>query len=325
MILKKYLAGATCIFLTSLSISGNAIAASWPEAPIRIVVPYSAGGSTDNVSRKLSEQLTKRLGTPVIVENKTGAMGMIGSGEVARSKPDGYTLLANDVGLIMAPHVRKSVPYDVHKDLEPIGAFVFSPFLVAVNADSRFQSLQELVDAAKAEPEAVTYGSGGVGTSPHLITEYFANKIDAKLFHVPYRGAGEVVLALLSGTIDMQMGTTASLMSNLKAGKLRGLAITGEQRQESLPDIPTFKEAGMEDFGVYHWIGLWAPAQTPPEAIKRIQVAIEDAMKDPSMIEFARTIAAEPRFVMGAELTKMLEKEDNTWGEVVGNISLEKQ
>ncbi|MBO9352680.1 tripartite tricarboxylate transporter substrate binding protein [Bordetella petrii] len=321
-----YLSGAAAALLAAVFTTGAAAAApDWPNAPIRIVVPYSAGGSTDNVSRKLAQELAERLKTTVFVENKIGAMGMIGSGEVARAKADGYTLLANDVGLIMLPHVRRSVPYDAHKDLKPIGAFVFSPFLVAVNADSPYRTLQDLVAKAKSKPDAVTYGSGGVGTSPHLVTELFANKIDAQLYHIPYKGAGEAVLALMSGTIDMQMGTTASLMSQLKSGKLRGLAISGEHRQESLPDVPTFAEAGMKDFGVFHWIGLWAPAQTPPEAIQRLQAALEDAMKDPDMQAFSRGIAAEPKLVVGAELQELIAKEDRTWEDTVARIGLEKQ
>jgi tripartite-type tricarboxylate transporter receptor subunit TctC len=294
----------------------------WPQRPVRIIVPYSPGASTDNVSRRVAQELSARLGQTVLVENKTGAMGTIGVAEVARARPDGYTLLGIDTGYVMLPHLVRSLPYDASRDLVPIAAYVFSPLGVVVNASSPYRSLQDLVARARSEPGRITFGSGGVGTFPQLATEDLASRTGVTLLHVPFRGAAEAVQALLSNTIEMQIASPATVMGNLSAGRLRMLAIGGDRRLALLPDVPTFAEAGVEGFVLRNWIGLWAPRGTPPGVVERLQSEILAAMRTPEMKAYAESIAAEPRVVVGDEFVRLLRDESARWKAVIDRIGL---
>jgi len=254
-----------------VAVGAHSVAAQdvWPQRPVRIVVPYSPGASTDNISRRMAQELTARFGQTVLVENKTGAMGTIGIAEVARARPDGHTLLGIDTGFVMLPHLVRSLPYDP-RDLVPIGAFVFSPLGVVVQASSPDRSLQDLIARARANPGRITFGSGGIGTFPQLSTEDFAARTGITLLHAPFRGAAEAVQALLAGTIEMQMASPTTVMGGLAAGRLRMLAVSGEQRLALLPEVPTFAEAGLPGFEAYTWTVLITPRGTPPEVVERL-------------------------------------------------------
>ncbi len=297
----------------------------WPQRPIKVIVPYAPGGSADNISRRMAQELAKRFGQTFFVENKTGAMGTIGMMEGARAKGDGYTLVANDIGFVMLPHLKKSLPYDPWKDLIPIGAFVFSPVGLAVNSSSPYKTLQQLIDKAKSEPGNVSFGSGGFGTSPHLASEDFAIKAGIKLFHVPFKGGGEALLALLSNTIDLQMSVLSTFKGPVEGGRLRMLAISGDHRQKILPDVPTFAEAGLKDYDLFNWIGLWAPKGTPPEVVARLRKAVFDVMQQPDMKTYAESVASEPKVVVGDDFLKMLKKSDVMWKGVIDKIGLKPQ
>jgi tripartite-type tricarboxylate transporter receptor subunit TctC len=294
----------------------------WPQRPVRIVVPYSLGVSTDNVSRRIAQELSARLGQAVLVENKTGAMGTIGVAEVARARPDGHTLLGIDTGYVMLPHLVRSLPYDAARDLVPIAAYVFSPLGVVVNASSPYRTLRDLIERARSEPGRITFGSGGVGTFPQLATEDLASRTGVALLHVPFRGAAEAVQALLAGTIEMQIASPATVMGNLGAGRLRMLAIGGDRRLALLPDVPTFAEAGVDGFDLRNWIGLWAPRGTPPEVVERLRSEILAAMQTPGMRAYAEGIAAEPRVVVGDEFVRLLHDESARWKAVIDRIGL---
>jgi tripartite-type tricarboxylate transporter receptor subunit TctC len=293
----------------------------WPQKPVRIVVPYATGGSIDNGSRRLALELGKRLGQNVYVENKTGAMSTIGMAEGANAKPDGYTFVTNDPAFVILPYLRKQLPYDPN-ELVPVGAFIFSPLGVAVNAKSPYKTLQDLVDKAKAEPDKVTFGSGGYGTLPHMGTEEFAIKAGVKLLHVPFKGGGEVVLALMSGTIDMQLSVLSTFKGALANGQVRMLAISGNQRQQALPEVPTFAEAGVKNLTLNHWVGIWAPKGTPQQIVERMQKSILEVMQTPEMKAYAEGVAGEPRAVVGDEFRKLLRSEDAVWKTVVERSGL---
>jgi len=307
------------------SFGTQAAHAAWPDRPVRIIVPFAPGGTSDTVTRRMAQELGKQLGQTFVVENKAGAMGTIGMADAARSRPDGYTLVANDTGIVMLPHLRKSLPYDTKKDFTPVGAYVFSPFGLVVNASSDTKTLPDLIDKAKANPGKITYGSGGVGTSPHLAAEAFANATGTQLMHVPFKGAGEAIMAVAGKTIDMQLVTPSTAIGNLKSGRLKMLAVTGDQRLASLPDVPTFAEAGVKDFAVWNWIGLWAPAGTPRPVVDKLSHAIQGAMQTEDMKKFAVDMSAQPQAVVGDEFVNLLDTTDRQWKAVIDKAGLKPQ
>ena len=295
----------------------------WPGRPVRVVVPYSPGASTDHVSRRMAQELASRFGQPFIVENKTGAMGTIGMAEVARAQPDGYTFLGMDSGFTILPHL---VPtsFDVARDFMPVGAYVFSPLGLVVNATSPFGTLSDLVERARSAPGKITFGSGGVGTFPQLATEDLASRLGITLMHVPFRGAADAVQALVSGTIDIQIASPATVMGNLgPGGRLRMLAIGSDHRLDRLPDVPTFAEAGVNGFTLRNWIGLFAPRGTSQNVIDGLAREIIRAMNTPEMKSYSESIAAEPRVAVGEDLAALLKAENDRWRAVIQGIGLQ--
>jgi len=298
---------------------------AWPQRPIKIVVPYAAGASSDLVTRRIARGLSERLGQSVVVENKIGARGQIAMVSVVREKPDGYTFAANDTGYVMLPHLVKEMPYDPAKDLVPVAGYVFSPFGILVHADSPYKTLQDLIRAGRASPGKLTYGSGGEGTTPHLTSEAFAHQAGFTVLHVPYKGAADAVMALMGGQIDFQFATPTTAAANVKAGRLRMLAISGETRSKLLPDVPTFAEAGMKDFSVTNWIGLWAPRGTPQPILERLAREISAIMVTADMKTFAEDSGAAPNFAVGEDFVRLVKEEDARWKSVIEKIGIEKK
>jgi tripartite-type tricarboxylate transporter receptor subunit TctC len=302
-----------------------ALAQSYPAKPVRIIVPYAPGGAVDVVTRKMAQKLTEQTGQSFFVENRAGGTGTIGAQQAAKSEPDGYTLVANDTTYSLLPHIFKKLPFDHEHDLVPVSAFVFAPMGLAVNATSRFKSLRDLLAEAKAKPSTVTYGSGGAGTTPHFASEALGIASGVKLMHVPFKGAAEATQAVLSNTIDMQIASTTGLMGNVKGGKMRLLAVSGDKRLAALPDVPTFREAGVPWNGVVNWTGLWAPKGTPPAVLARLQKEIATAMATPDMKAFAEGMGADPREVGGDAFARMLKDSTDAWGKVAANTAFERQ
>jgi tripartite-type tricarboxylate transporter receptor subunit TctC len=298
---------------------------AWPAKPVKIVVPYPPGGSVDVVTRKMAAKLQEQTGQTFYVENKAGATGTIGLAQVVQSPADGYTLAANDTTYALLPHIFKKLPFAYATDLQPVGAFVFAPMSVVVKADSKFKTLGELLTAAKAEPGKVTYGTGGAGTTPHFVSEALGIATGAKFMHVPFKGAGEATLGMLAGTVDFQVASTPGVMGQVKGGKARILAVSGSRRLASLPEVPTFAEAGVKNFGMINFTGLWAPKGTPKDVIDRLQKEIATAMASADMKAFAEGIASEPGYWDAAAFTKDLAERTTTWGKIAANTAFERQ
>ncbi|MCU0926871.1 MAG: tripartite tricarboxylate transporter substrate binding protein [Hydrogenophaga sp.] len=315
----------TALTAALLAAASLAQAQTWPAKPVKIVVPYAPGGSVDVVTRKMAAKLQEQTGQTFFVENKAGATGTIGISQVVQSPADGYTLVANDTTYALLPHIFKKLPFDHAQDLVPVGAFVFAPMGVVVKADSRFKTLGDLIAEARKETNKVTYGTGGPGTTPHFVSEALGIAAGVNFLHIPYKGAGEATMAMLSGTIDYQVASTPGVMGNVKGGKARLLAVSGSKRLAVLPDVPTFAEAGIKNFGLINFTGLWAPKGTPQAVVDRLQKEIATAMASADMKAFAEGIASEPGHWDAATFGKDLAERTAFWGKVAANTAFERQ
>lgn len=309
----------------AFTVSALAQAQAWPTKPVKIIVPYAPGGSVDVVTRKIAAKLQEQTGQTFFIENKAGATGTIGLATVVHAPADGYTLAANDTTFALLPHIFKKLPFDHERDLVPVSAFVFAPMGVVVKAESKYRTLADLIAAGKTEANKVTYGTGGAGTTPHFVSEALGIASGVNFMHVPYKGAGEATMAMLSGTIDFQVASTPGVMGNVKGGKARLLAISGSKRLAALPDVPTFTEAGIKNFGLINFTGLWAPKGTPQAVIDRLQKEIAMAMASADMKAFAEGIASEPGYWDAATFAKDLGERTAYWGKVAANTAFERQ
>ncbi|MYN11790.1 tripartite tricarboxylate transporter substrate binding protein [Pusillimonas sp. TS35] len=296
--------------------------AAFPEHPVRIVVPFAPGGGTDLISRLLGDGMSKALGQPVIVENKPGAGTTIGSEEVARSKPDGYTLLMATFAHAINPSLRTNLPYDTNKAFAPVILVGHSPSVLVVRPDSPFKSVRDLLDAAKKAPGTVTYASQGVGTSAHLAGELLEKLGKVDMSHVPYRGAGPALNDLLGGHVDMMFGTAAAVGSALQAGTLRALAVTTAQRSPALADIPTIAEEGLAGYVLDSWYGLYAPAGTPSEVIARLNKAATEAAQADAFISKVQHEGLMVTPGTPEELDKYVKSEQRRWADIVASSNI---
>ncbi|GAA4330173.1 tripartite tricarboxylate transporter substrate binding protein [Variovorax defluvii] len=288
-------------------------------------MPYPPGGAVDQVTRRVAQKLTEQTGQSFFVENKAGATGTIGAQQVAKAAPDGYTLMANDTTYSILPHVFNKLPFDHEHDLVPVCAFNFAPMALVVGADSRFKTLSDLVGYARSNPGKLNYGTGGAGTTPHFATEALASAARIDVTHVPFKGAGEATMALLSGTIDFQIASTPGVMGQVKGGKVHLLGISGDKRLAALPGVPTFAEAGVKDYGVINFTGLWAPKGTPSPVMQRLQKEIAAAMASPDVQKFSADLGAVPSVVSGDAFAKMLRDNTQLWSRVASAAKVEKQ
>lgn len=302
-----------------------AAADTYPSKSVKVVVPYPPGGAVDQVTRRVAQKLTEQTGQSFFIENKAGGTGTIGIQQVVRSAPDGYTLVTNDTTYSILPHVFNKLAWDYDNDLVPVAAFNFAPVAVVVQASSPFKTLGELIAHGKANPGKLNYGTGGAGTMPHFATEALKTATGMDATHVPFKGAGEATLALLGGTIDFQLASTAGVIGQVKGGKVRLLAISGPERLKALPDTPTFAEAGVANYNVINYTGLWAPKGTPVAILQRLQKEIGVAMQSPDIKEFAEGIGSVPKVVMGDAFAKMLKDNTQMWGRVASTAKVDKQ
>ena len=313
------------LFALTLIAASTTWAQSWPTKPVRIIVPYPPGGAVDVVTRRMATKLQEQTGQTFFVENKAGATGTIGINLTVQSAADGYTLVANDTTFALLPHIFKKLPFDHDKDLLPMGAFMFAPMAVVVRSESPYKTLDELLRAAKAEPNKLTYGTGGAGTMPHFASEALGIATGVNFMHIPFKGAGEATLALLGGTIDYQIASTPGIIGQVKGGKVRLLAVSGDKRPPALSNVPTFAEAGIKGYGVVNFTGLWAPKGTPAEVGARLQKEIATAMASADMKAYAESIGAEAGAWDAPTFSRNLAERTAYWGKIAANTAFDRQ
>lgn len=247
-----------------------AAAQNWPARPVRMIVPYSPGGGIDTVARTLAQKLTEQLGATFVVENRPGAAGVLGAEIVAKAAPDGYTLLASSTEFAINPAVRPKLPYDPFKDFAHVSQLASVQFILAGHPSVPVKTVRELVALAKARPGQITFGSSGTGGGPHLAGELLQSMARIRWTHVPFKGAAPAAIAVMSGEIDFAFGATIGLLGNVRAGKLRAVAVTGTTRFAELPQVPTVAESGVPGYSATGWYGFYATGGTAPEIVRRL-------------------------------------------------------
>ncbi|MCV6797654.1 tripartite tricarboxylate transporter substrate binding protein [Achromobacter ruhlandii] len=319
--LRTALALAAAPLLSSAPFSAHADA--WPQRPIRLLVPYGPGGSSDVVARAVAVEMSRDLGQQVIVENKGGGQGSIATVEAARARPDGYTLILGHVGtLAVNPTMMPNLSYDPRRDFAPIILLAKLPMVFAVGAKVPAATLPEFVALARARPGVLNYGSAGNGSAGHLAFEMLKTAAAIDVVHVPYKGTGAQVTDLLAGNIDAAAAGIPGLLPHAQAGKIKIVAVGSAQRLPILPDVPTVAEQGYPGFESSQWFGLLAPAGTPQEAISRLQAAAQRALRTDAVRQRLAHDAAEPSGAGPAEFAAFIDAEERRWSQVVKDARL---
>jgi tripartite-type tricarboxylate transporter receptor subunit TctC len=292
--------------------------AAWPERPIKLVVPYAAGGAADSLARVVAGELTTRLGQQVVVDNRPGAGGTIGAQAVAQAPADGYTFLYDATSFTVNPSLFPKLGFSYAKDFAPVGLIGRMPTLLVVPASSPIRSVADLVRAARAEPGQVAYASAGNGGAAHLTAELFAQGFKLVLTHVPYKGGAPALTDLAGGQVQMMFSAIAACGPLVKSGKLRAIATAYDRRVESLPQLPTVAESGLPGFSAYEWNAVFAPAATPPEIVRRIEAELKSALQQPAVQQRFAELGTLPAAGGGAkELADFVRSETAKWAGVI--------
>jgi tripartite-type tricarboxylate transporter receptor subunit TctC len=309
--------------LAGVAATGLAQAQAWPTKPISLVVPFPPGGTTDVLARALAERLTTALGQTVIVESKPGAGATLGADHVAKSKPDGYTLLVGAVHHTIATSVYRKLPYDFQKDFAPLTTIAMVPNVLVVNANANVRSVADLVAQAKAAKPELSYGSNGNGTAQHLIGTQFQNITGTTLLHIPYKGSGPLTSDLLGGQVTMSFDTVTPVLPHIKAGKLRALAVSTARRSSALPDVPTLEEAGLKGFDIGTWFGVLAPAATPKDVTQRLSSEMQKIIQSAEFRQRMAEIGAEPIGNTPEQMARQIRDETERFAKLVKDAKVQ--
>ncbi len=315
---------AAIALIALLGCHGAVAQDKYPSRTVRVIVPTPAGGPVDVMARLVANQISPALGQNVIIDNRGGAGNTIGSAEAARAAPDGYTLLySSSSGLVIAPMLQKNAGYDPLKSYDPVVLVAATANILVVHPSVPAKSVGELIAHAKAHPGTINFSSGGIGTLPHLIGEYFKSQAGIVVIHVPYRGGGPSIQDVVAGHIQFTFEGISVLLPLIQAGQLRALAVTSAKRSPLLPDVPTMIESGFPDFTTSAWTGLLAPAGTPPEVIARLNGAVNGALRGAEMKAALDRLAGDALGGPPQALTKIIESDIGRWAPIVKALNLQ--
>lgn len=309
-----------CLTLLAMLLSTQSASwaqTTWPEGPVRLVVPYAPGGTTDFAGRQIAQKLTEQTGKSFFVENKTGASGTIGTDLVAKSKPDGSTWQVNDTTYAMLPHLFKKLPWDHATDLVPVTTLAVTPLVVVVGSNAPYKSAQEFLEFARRNPGKANYGSGGIGSSTHLGAELLKQSGHLFITHIPYKGAGDAIRGVMSGEVDILVTAAPTAIPAVAGGRVRALMVTSPKRLPSLPDVPTTAELGLKGFNASNWFGLAAPKGTPQAIIDKMQSEVKKAFSAPELLKRFTDQGAEAGGMPVADFQKMVRDETQRWGQLI--------
>jgi tripartite-type tricarboxylate transporter receptor subunit TctC len=305
--------------LLGLVLASSAAAQSaWPGKVVRIVVPFAPGALTDVAARALALELSEQLGQQFVVENRGGAGGTLGTDQVAKSAPDGHTLVFTDNSYMITAGLYAKLPYDPLKDLIAVTLAVDSPAIMVAKLDLPATSLRDVIALAKAKPRTLTFGSGGQGSSAHLATELLFNQAGVELVHVPFKGVAAALAETMGGRIDVTISSVGGAVGHIKGGKVRPLALTGKERIAMLPDVPTFAESGFPEYDMVYRFGFLVPAATPTQIVSRLQQEVAKAAFKQKVRDFLATQGARPVASSPAEYAQVIEREIAMWKGVIG-------
>jgi len=289
----------------------------WPRRPLRFVVPYPPGGPTDILARVVGQQVSQGLGQPVVIENRPGASGVLGSAEAARAAPDGATFLVNASIHTIIPHMQPGMPFDTLAAFAPVTQIAAVPLIAVVAPDLPVRTIPELIALLKARPGAISYASAGNGTAMHLAGELFKQTTGTDMTHVPYRGSGPAIQDLMAGRVQLMFDSVPSSAGAVRQGLIRGIAVTTAGRLAAFPDLPTVAEAGVPGFEIATWYGIWAPARTPDEIVRRLQASVAEAVGKPEVAARLGALGAEPVASAPDVFGAYVRSEYERWGALV--------
>ena len=313
----KFFRHGVLVLVIAATCGGLAEAQSYPSRPVRVVVPFAPGGAVDLVARTVAPRLNESLGQTVIVDNRSGAGGTIGTDIVAKAPPDGHTLLVASMGVAVNAVLYPKLPYDTVKDLAPITTLGEQPNIVVVHPSVHAKSVSELVALARAKPGQITYGSGGVGSNTHLASVLFAQMAKVDLLHVPYKGLGPAITELVGGQVQLVISNVSTALPHVKSGKLRLLAVTSAKRFPLFPDTPTVGESGVPGYESSGWYGLWSTAGTPPAVLGALHKAVVSILESPAVREQFGAQGLQPIPVTPDAFGRRVREEIRKWGPVV--------
>jgi tripartite-type tricarboxylate transporter receptor subunit TctC len=299
------------LLLAAVVVAGSvpAAAQTWPTRPIRAIIPFSAGSTTDIIPRIVFDQLSIDLGQTIVIENRGGAGGTLGAGAVAKSDPDGYTILANSSAHAISPSIIPNMPYDTAHDFAAVIPFGISPNVLVVSPSRGVKTAQEFVAALKAKAGAANFSSAGVGTATHLSAERFRFSAGFEATHVPFRGGPEALTEVMGGRIDFYFGPVGTVLSSVREGKVLALAVNGPKRSSALPDVPTLQEAGFNDADFLVWYGMFVPAKTPREIVDKLHAATVKALQESKVQEKLATIGVDPMIMSSKDFDALVAKD----------------
>ena len=322
---RSVLSVAGLAFMTALGgLPGAANAQdAWPSKPIRLVVPFTPGGVTDTSGRLIAEYLGKRLGQQIIVDNKPGASGNIGTSLVKTAAPDGYTLvLGFDGTMVINPYVFAKTPFDTATDFAPVGKIGDAILILVANPDVPVKNLSDVIALSKTQQGGLSFGTSGTGGTPHIAGELLKVRTGANLTHVPYKGGGQAMTDVLGGTIPLVYTAVAGAYGHVKSGKLRAIAVSSAQRATALPDVPTFIESGVPDFVVNSWVGIFAPAKTPPAIVTRLNTELNAVLNDATVREKLRLMGIEATPGSAEQFNSEIKRDLARYGQVVKSAGI---